>query len=709
MNPPASQSSPIAEAQPRGPVAAQVSMPAGAVLPGARFRVIGTAFASGQTAVTGEVRGADSPLAGALVTFMDDEGQFLVLRDAQDKEKFALLSARTNPDGRFETPGVFAEGQPLVAQVLFGQQRRLLAIGTAGTAITVDPASTMVLEFLRTVQAENRPGSGFLAATSKADAKGLVRVAKLETDRLRDAVRDKAFVLPATDDESKVGSAFTIGRSQELASQVLLGLVTKVPDSHQAWQAVLDRVPLAVLTDAGNTLLTNETLKSPADALKQPFGEPTGVEASGSLYFLSSNKAGLIDRVAGGSRITYLGLLPAGEDPSTWQAGVSEEGAETGSLFAGTLLASESVGSEPKLTLRTIVEMRQDRQGNMAMTFDGLNCIGFAARVAGTYFGRQMEQGKFYWLGNPDLGYDGAPQSPLESTAWGRAAGLAFDDTGNLYVADRGANLIRRIDHQSGEVRTVIGDGWPYTTDVLSTTEGGLAALAYVPTTNVETPLQDGGTASVDVPDFGRMKDAEAGPNSGLKASLHRPTRVVWQRRADGREELFILDLYNQAVRHAIAPPGGDFSQAAVTTLVGQAVNEVRPYESGSYVVPVGTKGLAPDQLTPFSQMGLDLAEVKGEYRWVQPTDAGLALDRRRQRLYLTMPNSRRIVMLDLASGKGRTIAKDSGGLFEGAAMQTVLPYKLGGLDVLDNGDVIFADTANNAARRLRTGVWVPD
>ncbi|MEB3203748.1 MAG: hypothetical protein VKP57_03525 [Candidatus Sericytochromatia bacterium] len=687
-----------------------VQGPDGVMMPGARYRVLEGTINGGSAKVTGTVSTASGPLAGALVTFMDDDGRFLVLRDPIAKDRFALLSSRCDTSGQFETPMVFPDKQPVIAQVLFGQQRRLLALAQAGSPVAVDEASTLVVEFFRSTQATRHPDAPFLSAGSKAQPAAAVALADSEAGRLRAAVRDGTFVMPPRTGSEAIADDFTIGRGAELARRYMLGMVTVVADSHKAWSTVLENVPLAIVTDAGNTLLNSEPLTRPATATEAAFAEPINVEASGSSYLLISGKAGLIDRVSGGQRITYLGSQPAGVDFSFWDEPVSSDDSNAGNFFTGSLLVGGDIRVEPALTLRTIIEARQDLAGNVAMTFDESATLGFACKVGGNYFGRPMQAGRFYMLGNPEATFDGSPETPLAETAWGRPFGLAFDDSGNLFVADRGANRVRRIDRVTGLVTTVLGDGWPYTQPVLAAVEGGLAALNYASTTEVETPLLGGGTASVAVPDFGRMKDSSGSVRPGLTASFSRPTKLVWQRRKDGRAEIFVLDLYNQAVRRAEAPPGDDFRDAVVTTLVGKAVDEVRSLDgSASYIVSVGARGRAPERLADLATVGLDLVEIVSAYRWVQAADAGIAIDRTRQRLYVTAPNARQVVMVDLNSQKGRAIATDGGGLFEGPAMGTVLPTKLGGLDVLANGDVIFADTANNTARRLRTGIWIPE
>jgi sugar lactone lactonase YvrE len=62
--------------------------------------------------------------------------------------------------------------------------------------------------------------------------------------------------------------------------------------------------------------------------------------------------------------------------------------------------------------------------------------------------------------GNGGIGYV-ADGGPATSAFLSSPAGLARDATGNLYVADRMAHRVRRIDAQSGVISTVVGNGRP--------------------------------------------------------------------------------------------------------------------------------------------------------------------------------------------------------------------------------------------------------
>jgi sugar lactone lactonase YvrE len=95
--------------------------------------------------------------------------------------------------------------------------------------------------------------------------------------------------------------------------------------------------------------------------------------------------------------------------------------------------------------------------------------------------------------------------------------GLEFDEAGNLYVADHGGNVVRRID-PSGQVSTVVGSG---PADIFGGTYGG-----------------DGGPA--------------------LEANLRRPHDLDF----DSAGNLYIMDLGNNRVRR-VDPEG------TITTVAG--------------------------------------------------------------------------------------------------------------------------------------------
>jgi hypothetical protein len=63
----------------------------------------------------------------------------------------------------------------------------------------------------------------------------------------------------------------------------------------------------------------------------------------------------------------------------------------------------------------------------------------------------------FAGSGMPGVSGDGGPA--VQATL-GQMSGIAVDGVGNVYVAQFGANVVRRIDHQDGTIATVAGRAW---------------------------------------------------------------------------------------------------------------------------------------------------------------------------------------------------------------------------------------------------------
>jgi len=124
--------------------------------------------------------------------------------------------------------------------------------------------------------------------------------------------------------------------------------------------------------------------------------------------------------------------------------------------------------------------------------------------------------------GNGTSGYsgDGGPATSAELTA---PSGVAVDSSGNLYIADAGNNVIRRVS-TAGVITTVAGD---YATDQANDGLGGDSG--------------DGGPA--------------------VDAQLHDPQGVALDRSGD----LFIADTYNNAIREVT--PAGIISTVVHTTI----------------------------------------------------------------------------------------------------------------------------------------------
>jgi NHL repeat len=131
---------------------------------------------------------------------------------------------------------------------------------------------------------------------------------------------------------------------------------------------------------------------------------------------------------------------------------------------------------------------------------------------SGQVVGRAVGTGKPGYSGDGGKAYNARLNQPT---------GLAFDAQGNLYIADSGNNVIRRVDANTDIITTVAGD---YAADQANDGLGGFSG--------------DGGPAT--------------------SAQLNDPQGVA----VDGAGDLFIADTFNSAIRE-VTPAG------VISTVVG--------------------------------------------------------------------------------------------------------------------------------------------
>jgi NHL repeat len=273
---------------------------------------------------------------------------------------------------------------------------------------------------------------------------------------------------------------------------------------------------------------------------------PVGVSAAGGTVYVSNTGANVVAKVAGGATSTVTGSLSAfgehGDGGPAAAASLYQPGG-TAVDAKGDLLIADSGDN----TIREVTPAGTIRRiagtGIAGLGFAGPSGIpaalssldhpgGVAVNTAGdiyvadTYNNRVIEvtpAGKVTAVaGDGRAGYAG-DRGRAAFAELNEPAGVAVDARGNLYIADSGNNVIRRVDARTGIITTVAGD---VAADQASDGLGGYAG--------------DGGPATA--------------------ARLNDPQGVA----VDGAGDLFIADTFNNAIRE-VTPAG------TITTVVNAA------------------------------------------------------------------------------------------------------------------------------------------
>ena len=633
-----------------------------------RFHVL---EASGDVGIAGTVVGTGSvQLEDTTVIFTDSEERYFVVRRADDPAVAALIAPQSDDYGRFAVPAVFPAGTPVVATALLAQNRRLVAFGVAGgTEIAITPGSTYVTEFLRD---QARTPQALATALGSQEARDLL---PREAKRADDLLASGGLAAPSDGPDGDL----VMGSGVRLATKYVTGVLAGDREANLAWRSVLGK-PIRALTTFAGTFrrrFNDGGTASPSTetGLYQPVGVAEG--ADGTVY-IAELGGGRLKQVKDG----FISLAAGTTD--------GDPGVVTASLSADVSPIS------PQLRLGGVQEVRADQDGNLALTFADLaikwHAVGYLCLKAGTYFGREMNANTFYRLSAPD-GLLGDQDGDRTVARFRSPTGLTFDDQGNLFVADRRNNRIRRIDRATGMTSTVLGDGWPWI-DAIQTASGDLPA-----STLTLTQAGASGSTSVTVSDFGRLLDQAEGAGAGLKASFNRPLSIAW-RRAGDRQELYVYDSYNNVIRRASAAYPGSFADAAVSTVAGSTMTYNHSAEG--YSVLIGKTGPATDG--PAGTATLDLARYNPASRDdFQLVRSGMALDAEWGRLYIADTNNTAVRMLDLDTMTLETIASHDPDRREGDAMRAQISALPGSLAVLGNHNVLFADFINHVVREIHT------
>lgn len=259
--------------------------------------------------------------------------------------------------------------------------------------------------------------------------------------------------------------------------------------------------------------------------------------------------------------------------------------------------------------------------------------------------------------------------------------GVARDGAGNLYIADSGNQVIRRVAASNGNITTVAGDGTICASSTTPCGDGGLATSAQLADpqavivdgsgnlfiadgSNHRIRRVDAGTqiittvAGTGVAGFGGDNGAATG------AQLNGPTGLAM----DGGGNLFVADFFNQRVRRVAASNGN------ITTVAG-----------------TGTAGFNGDNIAA------NTAQLNDPF--------GVAADAAGN-FFIAEFSGHRVRRVDAGTQNITTVAGTGAAGFngDGIAANTAQLSAPTGVDVDGTGNVFIADFGNLRVRRVAAG-----
>jgi len=186
------------------------------------------------------------------------------------------------------------------------------------------------------------------------------------------------------------------------------------------------------------------------------------------------------------------------------------------------------------------------------------------------------------FAGNAKIGYSGDGGSAISAELWA-PSGVAVDASGNLYIADLGDNVVRKVTASTGMITTVAGDSTYMGADThggysgdggpaVSAELNGPVSVALDPSGNLY--ISDGGnnvvrkvaaSTGIITTVAGHFSlggySGDGGP--AVKAQLNNPYGIA----ADISGNLYIADTRNNVVRKVSASTG------IITTVAGNGYN----------------------------------------------------------------------------------------------------------------------------------------
>jgi serine/threonine protein kinase, bacterial len=388
-------------------------------------------------------------------------------------------------------------------------------------------------------------------------------------------------------------------------------------------------------------------------------------------------------------------------------------------LFLGCVFPGAEALAKTLLATKTEISLvdgiAADKKGNVYIAMRDNNII---SRI-------DLKGNMTTYVGTGSSGFSGDGGKATEARL-NVPAGLAFDKRGNLYIADRSNNRIRKVDTR-GTITTIAGTGTPGFSG-----DGGPATQAQL---NLPSGVALDGKGNIFISDrsnnrirvidssgkirtyAGSGKDGYKGDNGpALKASIDRPFGIA----LDKKGNLFIADRRNNRVRKVnkqgiittVAGDGGFFMmgdngpayRASVAAPTGVAVDD----QGTLYIADRGNNRIrAVDSQGMISTVvGTGQQDYNGDSEVARDTNLhlpfGVALNPEGKLLVIDRSHYR-IRSVDLKRGTVKTIAGNGHKMFAGdggPATGATLSFPHG-IAVDKNDNVLISDKGNYRIRKI--------
>lgn len=350
--------------------------------------------------------------------------------------------------------------------------------------------------------------------------------------------------------------------------------------------------------------------------LVQPYG--VAFDPSGNLYLAD----GVNERIRRVDALSSVITTVAGVG---WQGNTGDGGSATSAtLLDPRAVAADGLGNVYFSSSSGTIRKVSLSSGTISSVFTGIKSYGGGLTVDGsgnvfvTNTGNQVllvdhvSGSVAVVAGNGNGGYSGdgglAPYATMTSPQ-----GVAIDLSGNLFIADTGDNVIRRVDGQTGIITTVAGTGiggyagdfGPATNALLNGPQNvavdAFGNLFVADTANSRIRRVDGTTGVITtIAGNGTVAGPSADGGPATSASIAYPPVVA----IDKFEYVYICDSVNNRIRRVSPPPNATLSATSLT-FGNQLVGTI----SASQTIQLGNRGPQPLGISDIAVSGANASE----------------------------------------------------------------------------------------------------